>query len=79
MPYKDPIRQREAQLRLKKRNRDFVNNYKGLSNKQEHPEYLMGIHEIDNSTKGLLERIKPPKEIEVRTDRKQIAQGMIDA
>lgn len=54
MPYKDPIRQREAQLRLKKRNRDFVNNYKaerGCCKCGQKDVVVLDLHHTDPSEK----------------------------
>ena len=54
MPYKDPIKQKEAKLRLKKRNQMFVNNYKmmkGCCKCDERDVIVLDLHHLDPSKK----------------------------
>ncbi len=50
--------------------KEFEKNYKILSSRSEHPEYLKGIHEIENKANGfagVMGNYKSPKLIETGT------------
>ena len=47
--------------------KEFIQNYKVLSRRDAHPEYLRGAHEIQNTAHGYLEHVKKPLMIETGT------------
>ena len=55
--------------------KDFITNYRVMSKRADHPEYLKGIFEIENTAHGYPDHIKKPRLIETGTTgpRRQIS------
>ena len=45
--------------------KEFINNYKIMGKRNEHPEYLKGICEIENTANGYLNFVGKPIEIDI--------------
>ncbi len=59
--------------------KDFVDNYKILAKRNKHPEYLKGIHEIENTANGYIEYVKPPQLIETGTAKYKVFDKKVNA
>ena len=55
---------------LKWRQREFLTRYRAMSGRSDHPAYLPGIVEIDNSHRGYKNFIEPPVTVRQLTSRR---------
>lgn len=51
--------------------KEFERNYVAMANRKDHPEYLKGIHEIENTANKFLDFVKPPSLIETDTGKQR--------